>query len=274
MLSYFLNFRLKELAFFYILIPLLFILYICNRVAQLYTNSIINAFSIHMGIENKKYEVDYSTFPSDELLEYIAWKEEYEEDAQRAFIEFCSRFERKVLEKAEIYCLKFGFNSVIALDIANCTFARVWKYYSFKKEKAKSRDINKAIELWLYPIAYNEMIKYYESQRCAEPDPEDLSIIEDIDNLIRFSAGDGIEVKKDIKIMSEILEKALGGLSESHRIIFLTYKAYEIKGHKNIPRAVSKMLRERFNLVQSSVGVYKKVATDQVKNYIKSLNGN
>lgn len=262
------------MAFFYILIPLLFILYICYRATQLYTNSIINVFSILMGIESKKYEADYSAFSSEELLEYISWKEEYEEDAQRAFIEFCSRFERKVLEKAEIYCLRFGFNSVIALDIANCTFARVWKYHSFKKEKAKSKDINKAIELWLYPIVYNEMIKYHESQRCAEPDPEDLSVIEDIDNLIRFSTGDGIEVKKDIKIMAEILEKALGGLSESHRIIFLTYKAYEIKGYKNIPRTVSKMLRERFNLAQSSIGVYKKVATDQVKNYIKSLNGN
>lgn len=227
-----------------------------------------------MVVENKNFEINYGDLPSDELIEFISLKDEFVEEAQMAFTVFCDRFERKVLEKAEIYCLKYGYNEVIALDISNCTFARVWKYHSFKMDKAKSKNIDKAIQIWLNSIIYNELTKFGEKNTCAEPAPEDLCIIEDVESLIHFTVGGEIEKKKDIRIMAEILDKALSGLTESHRIIFLTYKAYEIKGHKNIPRSVSEMLRNRFDLVQSSIGVYKKTATDQVKNYIRTLNGN
>lgn len=226
-----------------------------------------------MKVELKNTEINFETLPSDELIEYISFKGEFPEEAERAFIIFCDRFQQDIIQKAEIYCNKYGHSEVIALDIANCTFARVWKYHSFNKEKAKSKDIDKAIKLWLYPIVYNELMKYGVKNTCAEPDEDDLSIVENVDELITLTVGADSEKINDLKVRLEIIEKAILGLSEKHKTIFLTYKAYENNG-KNIPRVVGKKLREKLNLVQSSIQVYKKEATDHVNNYLKSLNGN
>ncbi|MCT3810473.1 RNA polymerase subunit sigma [Elizabethkingia anophelis] len=226
-----------------------------------------------MKVELKKTEINFKNLPSDELIEYISFKDEFPEDAEKAFIEFCDRFQVDVLQKAEIYSNKYGYSSVTALDIANCTFNKVWKYHSFDKNKAKAKDIDTAIKLWLYPIVFNELMKYGTKDTCSEPDEDDLDIVENIDALINVTVGEDIENKRDLKIKLEILEKAMLGLSDKHKIIYLTYKAYENNG-KNIPRPVSKKLKEKLNLVSSSIRVYKKEANLHVNNYLKSLNGN
>lgn len=226
-----------------------------------------------MKVEIKKEEIDFSLLPSYELIEYISFKEEFPNEAEKAFAVFCNRFQLDILQKAEIYCNKYGHNEVVALDIANCTFARVWKYHSFKMDKAKSRNVDSAIKLWLYPIVYNELMKYGIKNTCAEPDEEDLSIVENVEELIDLTVNEDSEKKKDLKVKLEIIERAMLGLSEKHKTIYLTYKAYENNG-KNIPRPVGKKLREKLNLVQSSIQVYKKEATDHINNYLKSLNGN
>ncbi|WP_309613985.1 RNA polymerase subunit sigma [Flavobacterium sp.] len=226
-----------------------------------------------MKVESKKEEIDFSILPSDELIEYISFKDEFPAEAEKAFVIFCDRFHRDILQKAEIYCNKYNHNEVVALDVANCTFARVWKYHSFNKEKAKSKNIDTAIKLWLYPIVYNELMKYGVKNSCAEPDEDDLTIVENIDELVTLTIDGDSEKKKDLKVKLEIIERAMLGLSEKHKIIYLTYKAYENNG-KNIPRPVGKKLREKLNLTQSSIQVYKKEATDHIKNYLKSLNGN
>ena len=64
------------------------------------------------------------------------------------------------------------------------------------------------------------------------------------------------------------------GLSEKHKIVYLTYKAYENTGKKNLPRSVGKKLRDKLNLVQNSIQVYKKEANDHINNYLKAFNGN
>lgn len=224
-----------------------------------------------MKVETSK-EINFELLQSDELIEYISFKDDFPNEAEMAYFVFCDRFQKDIIQKAEIYCNKYGYNEVIALDIANCAFARVWKYHSFNKEKAKSNNIDTAIKLWLYPIVYNELMKYGEKNTCAEPEEDDLSIVENVDELITLTVGEDPEKRKDLKIKLEIIEKAMLGLSEKHKIIFLTYKAYQNNG-KNIPRVVAKKLREKLNLVQSSIQVYKKEATDRVNNYLKSLNG-
>lgn len=225
-----------------------------------------------MELEEKSDEIDYENLSSDELIEFISFKEEYPKEAERAFIIFCSRFQKDVLQKAEIYSSKFGYSEVEALDIANCAFARVWKYHSFNKEKANSKNIDRAVLLWLYPIVYNELVKYKEKHTCTEPDEEDFTIAESIDDLVFLTVGDDLEKKKELRIQLGILEKGLKGLSEKQRIIFLTYKAYENTG-KNIPRKVSATLCDRLDLVPSSIRVYKKQAIEYIKNYLDQLNG-
>jgi hypothetical protein len=116
-------------------------------------------------------------------------------------------------------------------------------------------------------------MKFGVKETCAEADENDLDIIENIDELVTFTVGDEIEKKRDLKLRLEILEKAMLGLSEKQKIIYLTYKAYENNG-KNLPRIVSQKLKERLNIVQSSIRVYKKEAIEHVTNYLRILNGN
>lgn len=66
----------------------------------------------------------------------------------------------------------------------------------------------------------------------------------------------------------EIIDRAMLGLSNKHKIIFLTYKAYEESG-KNIPRSVSKKLQNQLDLTQSSIRVYKKEANEHFLNYLE-----
>ncbi|PZO29129.1 MAG: RNA polymerase subunit sigma [Flavobacteriaceae bacterium] len=227
-----------------------------------------------MKVELKDTDINFEILSSDELIEYISFKEEFPIEAEKAFVVFCNRFQTDVIKTAEIYSNKYGHSEVTALDIANCTFAKVWKYHSFKKSKSKIKDVDKAIKIWLHAIVFNELMKYGVQDTCTEPDENDLSIVESIDELIVLTVGDDFEKKKDLKIRLEIIERAMLGLSEKHKIVFLTYKAYENNGKKNLPRIVGKKLRENLNLVQSSIQVYKKEATDHINNYLKSLNGN
>jgi hypothetical protein len=219
-------------------------------------------------------KIDFDNICSSELLDYISFKSEYPEAAEYAFIEFCRRFEKKVIQKSEIYSSKFGYSAVVALEIAHCAFARVWKYPSFNLKKAKSNDVNKAVLLWLYPIMYTQLVKYGEQNTCADPTiDEDLSIVTDLDELVnKMSDSDDIKHKKELKIKLEILDSAFIGLNEKQRIIYLTYKAYEVPG-KNIPRSISKKLQETLELTQGTIRLYKRDANLHVENYITQRNG-
>ncbi|WP_312991412.1 RNA polymerase sigma factor [Chryseobacterium flavum] len=220
--------------------------------------------------------IDFEELNSDELIEYISFKDEYKEAAALAFEIFCSRFESKIFRKSEIYCNKFNFSEAVAAYIVNCTFARVWKYHSFTKGKAKRQNVDDAIEIWLCKILYNEVVKYNDKRSCAEKDEEDLPIIENFDHLVDYFMKDdeeeeAVERKRDLKKQLDYIERALAQLSLKHQIIYLTYKAY---GEGYIPRKVGKALRERLNLTQNSIRVYKMEAEKHIKTYLEYLNGN
>jgi len=218
-------------------------------------------------------KIDFEKICSSELLDYISFKSEYPKEAEHAFIEFCRRFEKDLLRKAEVYCQKFGYNEVIAFDVANCTFARVWKYPTFDLKKAKSKNVDKGILLWLYPTMYTQILKFEHATTCAEPtEEEDLGIVTDLDGLVnKITDSDDIDDKKTLKKKLQVLEGAFMGLSEKHKIIYLTYKAYERTG-KNIPRAISKKLQDTLDLVPITIRIYKRDANLHVENYIKQNN--
>ena len=48
----------------------------------------------------KESEIDFAEIENLELLDYIAMKEDFPKEATQAFVEFCSRFERDILQKA------------------------------------------------------------------------------------------------------------------------------------------------------------------------------
>lgn len=211
--------------------------------------------------------------PSTELLEYISFKEEFPSEAELAFVQFCFRFEKDLKRKSEIYCNKYGYSEVVALEIANCTFARVWKYPTFTKEKSKSKNLDKGILIWMCRILYTQMIKYGEQDTCAEPtEEEDLSLVTNADELLeKFDVPDS-ETKRSVSAKLKTIERALAKLSEKHRIIYFTYRAYEKDGRK-VPRSITKMLREKLLLTQKSVNTYNGDANRHVKNYLNFING-
>jgi hypothetical protein len=224
--------------------------------------------------EIKKEIMDFESMLGSELIEFISWKEEYPREAEQAFVVFCGRYEKDLLQKAEIYCSKFGYSEVDALLVANCAFARVWKYPSFDVKKAKSKNTDTAILMWLYPILYTQIVLLGKKNTCTEPSQEaDLSVISNVDELINFSVGNDLEKKKELKVRLEVIENALLGLSDKHRIIYLTYKVYEEVG-KNIPRTVSKKLQEQLELTQNTIRVYKMDANQHVSVYLTRVNGN
>lgn len=222
---------------------------------------------------NVKVDIDFLQIPSNELLEYISFKDEFPAEAQNAFVQFCFRFEKELKRKSEIYCNKYGYSEVVALEIAHCTFARVWKYASFKKEKAKSNDMDKAILQWMYAILYTQIIKYGKENTCAEPtEEEDLSLINDAEELAERMDVADIEAKREIVAKLRTIERALTQLTKKHRVIYFTYRAYQKDG-KKVPRTITALLRERLSLTQKSVNTYYGDADRHVKNYLNIING-
>ena len=223
--------------------------------------------------EIKKEIIDFESMSGSDLIEFISWKDEYPREAEQAFVTFCDRYEKDLIQKAEIYCSKFGYNEVDALLVANCTFARVWKYPTFDIKKSKAKCIDNAIILWMTRIMYTQIILLGKKNTCAEPiQEEDLSIIYDVDELIQFRIGDDLEKKKELKAKLDVINSAMSALPEKHLIIYLTYKAYEESG-KNIPRSVSKKLQDQLDLTQNSIRVYKMEANQHISNYLAQING-
>lgn len=218
-------------------------------------------------------DIDFGKMPSAELLEYISFKKEFPAEAQLAFVEFCYRFGKDLKRKSEIYCNKYRYSEVVALEIANCTFVRVWKYPTFDKEKSKSKNLDKGILLWMYRILFTQIIKYGEQNSCAEPtEEEDLSLVSNADELLdRFDTPDP-EAKRIVSAKLNTIERALTQLSDKHRIIYFTYRAYQKDG-KKMPRSIVKLLREKLSLTQKSVNTYYGDAQRHVTNYLNILNG-
>ena len=62
--------------------------------------------------EIKKEIIDFESMSGSDLIEFISWKDEYPREAEQAFVTFCDRYEKDLIQKAEIYCSKFGYNEV------------------------------------------------------------------------------------------------------------------------------------------------------------------
>jgi hypothetical protein len=213
------------------------------------------------------------TLAGNDLIELMAMKEEFPYEAEQAFTEFCFRYESDILKKSEIFCSKWGYSEVEALQIAHCAFSRVWKYPTFQMCKAKSRNVDKAIKLWLYPIVYTQLLLTLRKNTCVEPtEEEDLSLITNVEELISATL-DEDDQPDGVSDKLAILNAAMAGLSEKHRIIYLTYKAYRPKGN-NIPRSVSKKLWEQLDLTQNTIGVYKMQAEQHINQHLAQYHEN
>ncbi|WP_338877273.1 hypothetical protein WBJ53_32830 (plasmid) [Spirosoma sp. SC4-14] len=211
----------------------------------------------------------YQNTPTDELIEYIKWKDQpdYQEAAKEAFTSLYFRFCEDLIRKCRVIASNWGYDKVVGDDIAERTFKRFWnRPHTFNETNCKTYNINTCLKLYLYGIAQNQLSDYRKQERNPNPYTGEETVIIDFPDLESMNIGE--LRKKELKHKQEIISNALGRLSPKHKIIYLTYKAYKHKGHK-LPPHLTKALQDELDLAQSSIQVYKKEAFDKVNEYLE-----
>lgn len=197
------------------------------------------------------------------LIRIIANRNIDEEAARKAFYLFVSYFEIKIKKRVEILALKYGYNENVAFEAIRCAFNKVWLYPTFDMGKSSCTNEENAIIIWLVKIAFSQMCQFTRTGECARiSEEEDLSVIENTEDFVDSFLVAGLDPLEKMQLI-EIMEKKLSLLDEKHRIIYLTYKAYQRSG-KKLPRKLLEMLRKRLGLSQSAIRVYKKQACEAI----------
>ena len=189
------------------------------------------------------------------LLKLIGDKNDRER-AKDSLALFTTYFEEKIRAYAEVQASHLGLTETDAFQAMQCAFVKVWKYpYSFDMEKSRSKDEETAIIIWLKRIVASQLFEYAKNGYCADQtEEEDLSVIENVQSFVEYHMP-GISSDKKIGLV-QAFDKRLSVLDEKHKIVYLTYKAYEQAG-KKLPRRLLEKLRKRLGLTQATVRVYK-----------------
>jgi len=203
-----------------------------------------------------------------DLIETMGWSSQpgYEEAAEAAFRVFTFRFRSRLAPKCEIRCKKWGYDADAAIEIVYRTFARFYKYPHYNQSKSKSIDIDTGVLLYLCGIAENELVKFCNEKDSSKANPYsgNEEIVFDMPSLDNVP----LKNKRELERMYNIVNEALNRLSHKHKIIYLTYKAHEVKGHK-LPRHLLESLRDYLELTQNSIRFYKNEAFNTVGEYLK-----
>jgi len=200
----------------------------------------------------------------DMLIKIMADKTLDPSKADEAFDLFCAKYEARLLPLVEGLCAKLGYSADIAFKAVECAFARVRKYPTFDKLKSKSKNIDNAIVLWVNKIAYTQVLKFKNNGECANVShEEDLAVITNASEFYEIASKYNYisEEEKAEKIAR--IESKMSELDAKHRVVLLTYLAYESQ-YKTLPRSLLLKLRTLLNLSQSSIRVYKKEALDKL----------
>ena len=205
-----------------------------------------------------------------DLIEYIRYKDQegYKELAETAFIAFTFRFSPEIIDRCRKTGRQRSYDRETSDLIAERCFDRFWKYpFGFEKAKCGTLDIEKCVLLYLFRIARNCFYDY-DKEISGDESPYDgtESVIVEFPGIEQLDIPE--EDVKDLKRIHDIMEKALSTLSPKHKIIYLTYKAFEKKGFK-LPRPLLKKLREELDLTQDSIRVYKSEAFKTVDEHKK-----
>jgi len=198
----------------------------------------------------------------DVLISIMADKSRGKMEIDAAFQTFCAKYELRLNRLVEVQCAKLGYSAEIAFKAVECAFARVRRYPTFDKMKTKIKDIDNAIIVWLNRIAYTQVLKFKNGKECAEVNAdEDLAVINNATGFYEMVSQRQYMSDEEKEKKIQWLNAKLAGMEEKHRIVLLTYLAYESQG-KKLPRVLTLKLRTQLNLEQSSIRVYKKEALE------------
>lgn len=189
------------------------------------------------------------------LLKLIGDKNDRER-AEDSLALFTAYFEEKIRAYAEVQALHLGLTETEAFQAMQCAFVKVWKYpHTFDMKKSRCKDEETAIIVWLKRVVASQLFEYAKNGYCADQtEEEDLSVVENTQSFVEYHMP-GISSDKKIGLV-QAFDKRLSVLDEKHKIVYLTYKAYEQAG-KKLPRRLLEKLRKRLGLTQATVRVYK-----------------
>lgn len=200
------------------------------------------------------------------LLHIIANKKDNPQAAKDAFSLFVSYFESKIKTAVEISAIKYGYDENVAFEAIICAFNKVWLYQSFDMRKSRCKNEEDAIIIWLINIAVSQMHQYTKKGECAQiREEEDLSVIEDSHTFVDTYKIVDLDPEKKMELVLA-LDQKMSILDEKHRIIYLTYKAYQTRG-KKLPRNLLDKLRKRLGVTQITIRVYKREACEALHDY-------
>lgn len=213
---------------------------------------------------------EFENETTEDLLEMIKWRNDSEEyaTAENAFKAFFFRFRDDVTKKARVVARNWGYDKDVGDAIAENAFDRFWrKPFTFNASKCKTLDIDRCIRLYLYKIARNLLADHKRLEESGPgPYSGDEELVMEFPDLERMALTN--EKLRDLKKLYELIKGAIDRLSPKHKVIYLTYHAYEKEGLK-LPRKLLQTLRDELDLTQSTIRVYKKEAFDTVEQYMK-----
>jgi DNA-directed RNA polymerase specialized sigma24 family protein len=214
---------------------------------------------------------DIKDEPTVDLIQCVQCKgtPDYSELAEAAFIALTFRFRGDVTDKCRKIGVHWGYDIDTSDQIAEQVFDRFWRYpFGFEKGRCGKMDLSLCFRLYLFRIAQNRFIDHHReaSGQTQEIYDGTEEIIEDFPAMDTASLPQ--ETMARLRHMQQLMEKALAMLSPKHKVIYLTYKAYEKEGYK-LPRNLLAKLRDNLQLSQNSIRVYKKEAFEKVNEYLK-----
>jgi len=201
---------------------------------------------------------------TEELISLFQGTETNETVRKESFFELTYRFRKDLLEKCEINCKRFKHGANVAEIIAERTFMCYAKKGNFKIEKATCKSIDESFQLYLYAIAKNELVNYYQEQ---EKKSKGL-FYDGTERIITELPNRAIE---KLSLKNQVIYNIVRSLPKSHKAVYLTYTAYE-KAGINLPKKLQEDLRTYCGGVkQGTIRTYKKEVLDKINDGLKIL---
>jgi DNA-directed RNA polymerase specialized sigma24 family protein len=184
---------------------------------------------------------------------------EAEEWAKAALVNIVFRTRKDLLEKCTRMCFKAGLTETDAEEIANRTYERLLKYCKFKKSEGKGKTVEQSFNIYLYTIAAHELADHLNPDESPFDGTERV-VFSLVDPNVQYEP----EKLAELQAIETRLDTAMAGLTNKHKIIYLTYKMHEKVG-RYLPKHLLAELHEVTGLTKSTVRVYKKQVFEQVE---------
>jgi hypothetical protein len=211
----------------------------------------------------------YEYEPTLQLINLIQRRKEpsFENNAQAAFQVFTFRYSQQLTQKNEIICKNWGYSDVDAIEVTQRTFKQFWKYPNFNVTKTNTANVDNAVIIYLFGISRNVLSDYINELNGIKVSPYNGNEKIIWDFPVNQST-DGLEMIDGQMTHFGVIKKAIGTLSEKHKVIFLTYKAYEHDGNK-LPRELLAKIRKELDISQTTVRTYKFETYKKVNEYLE-----